>query len=109
LSKQVAAKVSKVEYELIRRLVKSGLYINSSDFVRDAMRRRLAEISSTAKTPTDKLKQQLYDYMRDHDGLIWPDEAARDLGYSILDILEALKKLETEGRAVEAEGIHIEA
>ena len=109
MSKQVAAKVSKVEYELIRRLVKSGLYINSSDFVRDAMRRRLAEINSTAKTSTDDLKQELYDYMKEYDGLIWPDEAARDLGYSVLDILEALRKLEREGRAIEAEGIHIEA
>jgi Arc/MetJ-type ribon-helix-helix transcriptional regulator len=109
LSKQVAAKVSKVEYELIRRLVKSGLYINSSDFVRDAMRRRLAEINSAAKTSTDDLKQELHDYMKEHDGLIWPDEAARDLGYSVLDILEALRKLEKEGRAMEAEDIHIEA
>ena len=73
------------------------------------MRRRLAEINSTAKTSTDSLKQELYEYMREHDGLIWPDEAARDLGYSVLNILEALRKLEREGRAVEAEGVHTEA
>ena len=109
MSKQVAAKVSKVEYELIRRLVKSGLYINSSDFVRDAMRRRLAEINSAVKTPRGDLRRELYDYMKEHDGLIWPDEAARDLGYSVLDILETLRKLEREGRAIEAEDIHIEA
>jgi Arc/MetJ-type ribon-helix-helix transcriptional regulator len=109
LSKQVAAKVSKVEYEQIRRLVRSGLYINSSDFVRDAMRRRLAEIDSSARISTGRLKQELYDYMKERGGLIWPDQAARDLGYSVLDILEALKKLEKEGRAAETEKIHIEA
>jgi len=42
-------------------------------------------------------------------GLTWPDEAARDLGCSVLDILEALTKLQKEGRAIEAEDIHSEA
>jgi biotin operon repressor len=47
--------------------------------------------------------------MKDRGGLIWPDDAARELGYSVLDILEALRKLEKEGRAIESEGISIEA
>jgi len=49
MAKQVAAKLSDVEYNQIRRIVRSGLYINSSDFVRDAVRRRLSEIESAAK------------------------------------------------------------
>jgi Arc/MetJ-type ribon-helix-helix transcriptional regulator len=98
-----------VEYHQIRRLVASGLYINSSDFVRDAVRRRLTEISAVAKTKSGSVKDELYRYMKDRGGLIWPDEAARELGYSVLDILEALRKLEKEGRAIESEGISIEA
>jgi len=109
LSKQVAAKLSKVEYDQIRRLVTTGLYINSSDFVRDAVRRRLAEINAVAKTKSGNLKEELYRYMKERGGLIWPDEAARELGYSVLDVLEALRKLEKEGRAVESQGISIEA
>jgi Arc/MetJ-type ribon-helix-helix transcriptional regulator len=109
LSKQVAAKLSKVEYDQVRRLVANGLYINSSDFVRDAVRRRLAEINAVAKTKSGTIKAELYRYMKDRGGLIWPDEAARELGYSVLDILEALRKLEKEGRAIESEGISIEA
>jgi hypothetical protein len=49
------------------------------------------------------------DYMKERGGLVWPDEAARDLGYSVLDILEALRKLEREGRTTESQDIHIEA
>ena len=64
---------------------------------------------SAMRRQVSRTKQELYDYMKEHDGLIWPDEAARNLGYSVLDILEALRKLEREGRAIEAEGIHIEA
>ena len=109
MSKQVATKLSKTEYEQIRGLVRTGLYINSSDFVRDAVRRRLQEISGPAKIKTTNLKEELYRYMKDRGGLIWPDAAARDLGFSVLDVLEALRRLEKEGRAVEAEDVSVEA
>jgi len=109
LSKQVAAKLSKVEYDQIRQLVTTGLYINSSDFVRDSVRRRLTEINAFAKTKSGNVKAELYRYMKQRGGLIWPDEAARELGYSVLDILEALRKLEKEGRAIESQDISIEA
>jgi len=109
MSRQVAAKLSKVEYDQVRQLVKSGLYINSSDFVRDAIRRRMAEINSATKAGSRTLKEELHRYMKERGGLLWPDEAARELGYSVLDILEALKKLEKEGRAVEAQSPYVEA
>jgi Arc/MetJ-type ribon-helix-helix transcriptional regulator len=109
MPKQVAAKLSDVEYNQIRRIVRSGLFINSSDFVRDAIRRRLSEIESAAKPGSGKLKDELYRYMKEREGLVWPDDAARDLGYSVLEILEALRKLEREGKAQEAEGIPVEA
>ena len=76
---------------------------------RPVVRRRLAEINSSAITPAIQLKQELYDYMKPRGSLVRPDQAARDLGYSVLDILEALKKLEKEGRAIETEDIHIGA
>jgi hypothetical protein len=47
--------------------------------------------------------------MKERGGLVWPDDAARDLGYSVLEILEALRKLEREGKAQEAEGVPAEA
>lgn len=109
MSKQVAAKLSRVEYAQVRRLVRTGLYINSSDFVRDAVRRRLAEINASAKTASGKVKEELYQYMKERGGLIWPDEAARELGYSVIDILESLGKLEKEGRAFEAQDVTVEA
>jgi Arc/MetJ-type ribon-helix-helix transcriptional regulator len=109
MSGQVAAKLSKVEYDQIRRLVASGLYINSSDFVRDAVRRRLAEVNAVAKVKSGSIKDEVHRYIKERGGLIWPDVAARELGYSVLDILEALRKLEKEGQAVESHGISLEA
>ena len=60
-------------------------------------------------TPAGQLEQELHDYMKERGGAVWPDQAARNLGYSVLDILEALKKLQREGRATEAEDVRIEA
>jgi Arc/MetJ-type ribon-helix-helix transcriptional regulator len=108
MSRQVAAKISDVEYKQIRRLVSGGLYINSSDFVRDAVRRRLGEISSVAKTNSPKLREELYHYMKERGGLVWPDDAARELGYSVMEIVEALKKLEREGKVEEAQKLAVE-
>jgi Arc/MetJ-type ribon-helix-helix transcriptional regulator len=109
MSRQVAAKISDVEYKQIRRLVSGGLYINSSDFVRDAVRRRLGEISSVTRTDSPNLREELYRYMKQRDGFVWPDEAARELGCSVIEILEALKKLEREGKVEEAQRLPVEA
>lgn len=109
MPKQVAAKISDVEYKQVKRLVGAGLFINSSDFVRDAVRRRLNELGSTAKSGSAKLSDEVYRYMKERGGLIWPDEAARELGVSVIEILEVLRKLEREGKAREGEALPIEA
>jgi len=47
-----------------------------------------------------RVREELYHYMKERGGVVWPDDAARELGYSVLDILNALKK--REGKAREA-------
>ena len=56
MPKQIASKLSDVEYNLIRRLARPGLYMTSSAFVRDAARRGLSEIESAARTASGKVK-----------------------------------------------------
>ncbi len=62
-----------------------------------------------AKSGSVKLRYKLYRYMKERRGLVWPDEAARELGVSIIDVLETLRKLEREGSVREAETLPIEA
>jgi len=57
MPKQIAAKISDVEHKLIRQLIRAGLFINSSYFVRDAVRRRLGDFGVVSKTGTAKLKE----------------------------------------------------
>ena len=47
--------------------------------------------------------------MKERGGLVWPDDAARNLDYSVLEIFEAFRKLEKEEKAHEAESISFEA
>ena len=42
----IGSKVSAIELEQIKNLVASGVYLNTSDFVRDAVRDKLAAIKT---------------------------------------------------------------
>ena len=86
----------------ISKIVKAGIYINLSDFVRDAVRAKLRELRSTKLDPPEVIKQRVYEYFKAKGGSGWPDEAAVELGYSVLEVLEALERLKEEGKAQEA-------
>jgi Arc/MetJ-type ribon-helix-helix transcriptional regulator len=88
--------------EEIAKLVKSGLYINTSDFVRDAIRRRLQELRSISLDPPQVVQQRVYEFFKSKGGSAWPDEAAIELGYSVLEVLGALEQLRKRGKAMEA-------
>ena len=99
---QVSAKLSKKEFEEIHKLVGSGLYINTSDFVREAVRKRLSELKEVSMDAPAVVEKRVYDYFRSKAVAVWPDEAARELGYSVFEVLNALERLRKKGRAWEA-------
>ncbi len=101
---QVSTKLSRRETQEIVKLVKSGLYINTSDFVRDSIRRRLQELRSTSLDPPEVVQRRVYEYFVNKGGSAWPDDAAVDLGYSVLEVLGALEQLQRKGKAREATG-----
>lgn len=102
MSSQVSTKVSKKEYNDIRNLVNAGFYINTSDFVRDAVRRRLAEFRETATQDSPAtIELRVYEFFKNKGGSGWPDEAAAELGYSVLQVLDALERLRSKGKAEE--------
>ena len=102
MSSQVSSKLSKREMAEIQKLVRAGLYINVSDFVRDTIRRRLQELKMVSLDPPDVVQQKVYEHFKSRGGSSWPDEAAVELGYSVLEVLEALEQLRRKGKAWEA-------
>lgn len=99
---QISTKVSKKEFEEIRRLVKSGLYINISDFVRESVRKRLSELKEISSDAPSVIEKKVYEYFKSKGGSGWPDDAARELGYSVIEVLDALERLRKKGKAEEA-------
>ncbi len=104
---QVSTKLSKREMVEIQKLVGAGLYINVSDFVRDAIRRRLQELKAVSLDPPDVVQEKVYEYFKKKGGSSWPDEAAIELGYSVLEVLEALEQLRKRGKASELTQVSI--
>jgi Arc/MetJ-type ribon-helix-helix transcriptional regulator len=102
MTSQVSTKLSKKEIQEIRRLVKTGLYINTSDFVRDAIRKNLSSLKEVSLDDPEAIEKRVYHYFRSKGGAVWPDDAARDLGYSVLTVLDVLEKLRKKGKAKES-------
>lgn len=83
--------------------MKAGLYINTSDFVRDAIRKNLSSLRETTLDAPEDVEKRVYHHFRSKGGAVWPDDAARDLGYSVLTVLGVLEKLKKKGKAKELE------
>lgn len=98
---QVSAKLSKKEFEEIRKLVRSGLYMNTSDFVREAVRKSLSELKEVSMDAPAVVEKNVYDYFKAKGTAIWPDDAALELGYSVLEVINALERLKKKGKAQE--------
>lgn len=80
VSVSIGAKIAPAEAAQIRELIEAGLYLNESDFVRDAIRHRLSEIKVIKCREVDfqTAKKEILGYYK-CQGEAYPDEAARDL------------------------------
>ncbi len=110
MPRQVATRISDREYEKIEQLVRAGLYINISDFVRDGVRSRLAGLTmGTRQVDPEELEEEIESYLRSRGGDVWPDEMAEDIGVSVLEVIEALESLQRRGKAEEVRHVEREA
>jgi Arc/MetJ-type ribon-helix-helix transcriptional regulator len=95
----IGSKVSAVELEQIRQLVASGVYLNTSDFVRDAVRDKLAAIKTIKYRDVDyeTAKKELMGYFQER-GEAYPSEAEEDLQIDYKLICQIVDELKREGR-----------
>jgi Arc/MetJ-type ribon-helix-helix transcriptional regulator len=102
-SVSIGAKIAPVEARQIRELIEAGVYLNESDFVRDAIRHRLSEIKVIKCRDVDyeTAKKEILGYYKSR-GEAYPDEAALDLELDFDLVMKATEELRKEGRLVEA-------
>lgn len=95
----MASKVSGMELEQIQSLVNAGAYLNTSDFVRQAVRDKLAAIKVIKYRDVDyeTAKKEIMGYFQERREA-YPSEIEEDLELDYSLICQVIKELRREGR-----------
>ncbi len=99
----IGAKIAAAEARQIRELIEAGVFHNESDFVRDAIRHRLAEIKVIKCRDVDyeTAKKEVTGYFKSR-GEAYPDEAAEDLELDFDLVMRITEELRKDGTLEEA-------
>ncbi|MBZ9570608.1 ribbon-helix-helix domain-containing protein [Methanobrevibacter sp. TMH8] len=98
-NKSVATKLTPIEYKEITKLVEAGIYLNSSDFVREAIRDKLKAIKVVKIRDVDYeiAKKEVLGYYRSHlEAYI--SEVAEDLELDLELVIKITNELKKERR-----------
>lgn len=95
----MGSKVSAVELGQIKQLVTSGVYLNTSDFVRDAIRDKLAAIKTIKYRDIDydTAKKEVMGYFQER-GEAYPSDIEEDLELDFKLVCQIVEELKREGR-----------
>ncbi len=95
----VSARISPKEAELIEDLVEEGLYMNTADFVRMAVREKLESIKivDIRNINKDNAKKEIIEFLKDN-GNCYPSDVADALRLDFDIVIEIIKELMKEGR-----------
>ncbi len=99
----IGAKIGAAEARQIRELIEAGVFLNESDFVRDAIRHRLAEIKVIKCRDVDyeTARKEVAGYFK-RRGEAYPDEAAEDLELDFDLVMKITEELRRDGTLEEA-------
>lgn len=92
-----ATRLASREEGIIEKLIDRGVYLNTSEFIREAVREkleRLGEMRIIVAKPVSKsiAKKQLLSYFKEHPGS-YVSEAADALGIDVASAFEAASEL----------------
>jgi len=83
----------------ISNVVKAtGLYSSEADFVRDAIRSKLGEVSivEIRSVPEEKVEEEIIRYIKEK-GRAYPSDITADLGIPYFTVVDVIQKLVREG------------
>jgi Arc/MetJ-type ribon-helix-helix transcriptional regulator len=98
VGKVVGAKLTRNEIAQINKLVESGLYLNPSDFIREAVREKLAAIKVIEYRDVDyeTAKKEVAGYFK-RKGEAYASDASQDLELDYELVCRIMDDLEKEG------------
>jgi Arc/MetJ-type ribon-helix-helix transcriptional regulator len=99
VGKVVGAKLTRNEVDQINKLVEAGLYLNSSDFFREAVREKLAAIKVIECRDVDyeSAKKEVAGYFQ-MKGEAYASDASTDLELDYELVCKIMDDLEKEGK-----------
>lgn len=105
--KRLSALVSDEEYARVEKLVRAGAAKSVAGLVRQAVGEYTERLHSgrlliLREMPLQQARREVERYLRNHSGLVWPDEMAEALGIDYRIVLTAVAELLKEGKAEEA-------
>lgn len=99
VSKSVSTKLAEQEYNKINDLVNNGLFLNSADFVREAIREKLKTYDNEItlrQIPYIQMKEEIIDYVKKNPEVDAVD-IADDLLLDAFEVNKILVELIKEG------------
>ena len=84
----------------ISRIVKAtGIYNNEAEFIREAIRGKLGEVSivETRSVPEEKVEEEVISYIKEK-GKAYPSDITADLGIPYFTVTDIIQKLVQKGR-----------
>ncbi|MFQ6094771.1 MAG: ribbon-helix-helix protein, CopG family [Candidatus Bathyarchaeia archaeon] len=106
--KRLSAVVSDEEYRRVERLVKAGAARSIAQLVREAVAEYIDKLNAgklvnLREVPLEQARMEVESYLKNHPGVVWPDEMAEELGIDYRIVLSTVRELLKEGRVEEAE------
>jgi len=98
-AKTVGTKLTPTEYAQIEELVKNGVYLGVSDFIRHAVREELESLKviKTRDVDYSQAKKEVLSYFEQF-GEAYPSDSANDLGLDLELVHKIVLELKKEGR-----------
>ena len=101
-NKTIATKLTPIEYEEITKLINAGIYLNASDFVREAIKDKLKAIKfiKIRDVDHDTAKKEVLGYYEAYEDP-YMSEVAEELELDLELVINITKELIKEGRVKE--------
>jgi len=98
---EVKARIAKPEYELIEKLIKSGLYRSEEDFIKEAVESHISRKASLLDVPQETLKV-VHNFYLKNPGSHYYSEVSDALGIDIGIVINTIEILRRENLLEEA-------
>jgi len=90
--------------QITRLLEATGSYTSEAEFVREAIREKLRQVSTVElkDLPEKRARETILDYVKEH-GQAYPSDITADLGIPYFTVVDIIEKLVREGTLAPAE------